>query len=60
MQKEEAAKMIEEKQAGRRSVLYKRLTDIKKNNDSLERYSFSKLLSKMVVVDEQQNPYRSI
>lgn len=51
--------MVEEKQ-GRKSVLYKRLSDIKNQNISLEKYSFSKLLSKMVVVDEDEHPYRSV
>lgn len=51
LRKEEPVHMVEEKQ-GRKSVLYKRLSDIKNQNTSLEKYSFSKLLSKMVVVDE--------
>lgn len=51
--------LIEERNRARRNVLYKRLTDIKSQNEQLERYSYSKLLSKMVVVDPRDK-YRSM
>lgn len=57
--KSENVMLIEERNRARRNVLYKRLTDIKSQNEQLERYSYSKLLSKMVVVDPRDK-YRSM
>lgn len=50
--KGEEIAMVEEKEQTRKSVLYKRLSEIKSQNNSLEKYSYSKLLSKMMVIDE--------
>jgi hypothetical protein len=41
-------------------VLYKRLTDIKSQNEELERYSYSKLLSKMVIIDPAASNYNTL
>jgi hypothetical protein len=49
-----------EERRPKKNVLYKRLSDIKNKNDQLEKYSYSKLLSKMVVVDDHKNPHRSV
>lgn len=53
--------LVEEKRP-KKNVLYKRLSDIKTKNEELEKYSYSKLLSKMIIVDKDDTiPYnRSI
>lgn len=55
----EKVMMIEEKNRAKHNVLYKRLSDIKGQNEELEKYSYSKLLSKMVVVDPREQ-YKSV
>jgi len=50
---------VEEKKP-KKSVLYKRLSAIQNKNEELEKYSYSKMLSKMIVVDDQKNPFRSV
>lgn len=57
--KSEKVMMIEEKNKAKHNVLYKRLSDIKGQNEELEKYSYSKLLSKMVVVDPREQ-YKSV
>jgi hypothetical protein len=58
--RKEPVMVIEEKNKSRRSVLYKRLTDIKSQNEELERYSYSKLLSKMVIIDPAASNYNTL
>ena len=46
--------MMEEEDKTKKNVIYKRISQIQTKNDDLEKYSYSKLLAKMVVVDEDQ------